>query len=84
MIDLSQVENPAGRLDVAASRVIERLITKANLPVLSLLYEGLRSDLHDFLHRHLGPGAIPVPDPAVIRAMLEAAQRMRSERADSR
>ena len=78
-MDLNAVENPAGRLDVAASRLLERLVGKANIPVLSLLYQGLRPDLDELLHRHLGPGAIPTPDPQVLKAMLDAAIKMRQE-----
>lgn len=82
MTDLRQVENPAGRLDVAASRLLERLVAKASLPVLTLLYQGLRPDLDDLLHRHLGPGAIPTPDPQTLRVMFDAAIKMRQEAAN--
>lgn len=72
-------QNPAGRVDVALSRLIERLVQKSGNPILLLVHEGLRPDLDAFLNHHLGPQALPLPDPEVMRFMFEAAVRMRQQ-----
>ena len=57
--------DPSGRLDVLASRVLERLVGMSGSPLLHDLYRIGKDSLDRDIHRALGPRSLP---PAARRA----------------
>lgn len=77
-------EGGLGRLDVVVSRFIERLVGRTNHPIVVLLHEGFKPELDGLLTRYLGPDAVPLPNPDVLKAMLQAGIRMRQAELERR
>lgn len=50
---------PQGRLDVLASRLVERLVAQSGAPALQRLYDIGRPQVDRDLTRWFGPGALP-------------------------
>lgn len=51
--------DPSGRLDVLASRLLERAVGMSGSPLLTALYRVGKDSLDRDIHRALGPQALP-------------------------